>query len=231
MNPQLLKTLKEAQKIKLFEDIKTTKDLNLVVDVLHKLFNQTEQINETLKKPPAKLKVKLEGVDVIQIKGDKGDKGDVGPRGFEGSQGKQGEYVKGPKGDKGDRGEKGDTGPAGRDGESIIGEPGKDGRDGKDASLKDLTIDKVKGLRVELDKLKKTRSQPLLQLGGNVQRTPTILSATQTPNGVITAFTFAYKPVEVISDGISMIEGGGWTWSGTQATLTIPPQDKIYGRA
>ena len=218
--------LKEAQKIKLFEDIKNTKDLGLVVDVLHKLFNQTEQINETLKKPPAKLKVKLEGIDIIQIKGDKGDKGDVGPRGFDGKQGEQGKFVTGPKGDKGDRGDKGDTGPAGNDGRSIVGPPGKNG---KDASLKDLTIDKVMGLRKELDRLDKKRGETIL--GGSAQRAPVILSATQTPNGVITAFTFAYKPIEIVSDGISILPGGGWTWSGTTATLSIPPQSTIYGRA
>lgn len=89
-------------------------------------------------KMPKKLKVELEGVELLTIKGDKGDmgidgkvgntgpkgdKGDIGPEGKEGKEGKVGKQgktgkdgkqgIQGNKGKQGDQGEKGDQGEHG----------------------------------------------------------------------------------------------------------------------
>lgn len=67
----------------------------------------------------------------------------------------------------------------------------------------------------------------------------TPLSATETPNGAITVFTFAAasaQPSFIISDGIWMEATGqdgtvNWTWSVglKQSTMTIPPNSGIKG--
>ena len=67
----------------------------------------------------------------------------------------------------------------------------------------------------------------------------TTLTATETPNGVLTVFTFASataKPSYIISDNVWLkpISKAGtvnWTWLGTEATLTIPPLDDCWGVA
>ena len=49
-------------------------------------------------------------------------------------------------------------------------------------------------------------------------------------NGVNTSFTFAAKPTVIVSDGITLQENNGWTWSVNTATLTGPgPTFDIYG--
>lgn len=65
----------------------------------------------------------------------------------------------------------------------------------------------------------------------------TQLTATETPNGSRTAFTFAAasaQPTYLVVDNVWMkaIAKSGtvnWTWLGTVATLTIPPNDDIWG--
>lgn len=61
----------------------------------------------------------------------------------------------------------------------------------------------------------------------------TILTATGTIDDTNTTFTFVSKPVEIVINGSSYIENGGWTWSGLTATLDFPVGDggKIYGRS
>jgi len=62
------------------------------------------------------------------------------------------------------------------------------------------------------------------------------LSATETPNEVITEFTFASalaQPSYIVVDNVWMkaTTAAGtvnWTWSGTVATLTIPAVDDIW---
>lgn len=64
----------------------------------------------------------------------------------------------------------------------------------------------------------------------------TILSATETPNGTTTVFTYpsaTAKPSFIVSDNVWLrdVSKAGtvnWTWSGTQATLTIPSIDENY---
>ena len=59
-----------------------------------------------------------------------------------------------------------------------------------------------------------------------------ILPATGTVDDSNTSFTFTEKPTEIIINGSSYIENGGWTWSILTATLDFPVGSggKIYGR-
>lgn len=57
----------------------------------------------------------------------------------------------------------------------------------------------------------------------------TKLNATGTINGSNTAFTFTSKPTYIISDGAWYEENAGWTWSGSTATMSVPPQTSIWG--
>lgn len=57
----------------------------------------------------------------------------------------------------------------------------------------------------------------------------TEISATGAINGVNATFTFAQKPLYIVSDGATYKENKGWTWSGLTATMTIPPTYDIYG--
>lgn len=57
----------------------------------------------------------------------------------------------------------------------------------------------------------------------------TLLTATGTVNGSNTAFTFTTKPTYIVSDGAWYTENNGWTWSGSTATMSVPPQSVIWG--
>ena len=59
----------------------------------------------------------------------------------------------------------------------------------------------------------------------------TALPATGTVNSVNAEFTFSEKPDYIISDGVWYRENKGWTWNAglLKATMTIPPNDDIYG--
>ncbi len=59
----------------------------------------------------------------------------------------------------------------------------------------------------------------------------TELTATGTVNSVNKTFTFTQKPTYIVSDGVWYKENKGWTWGGSTATMTIPPNDDIYGVA
>ena len=61
----------------------------------------------------------------------------------------------------------------------------------------------------------------------------TILTATGTIDDSNTSFTFISKPTEIVINGSSYIENGGWTWAGLTATLDFPVGSggKIYGRS
>lgn len=50
-------------------------------------------------------------------------------------------------------------------------------------------------------------------------------------NGTNTQFVFSSKPTYIVSDHAWYKENVGWTWNtGTStATMTIPPNDDIYG--
>lgn len=59
------------------------------------------------------------------------------------------------------------------------------------------------------------------------------LLATGLVNGTNAAFTFTEQPTYIVSDGVFMKAGKGWSWnSGTlTATMDIPPSLDIYGIA
>ena len=57
----------------------------------------------------------------------------------------------------------------------------------------------------------------------------TLLPATGTINSINTTFTFTEQPDYIISDGAWYRVNKGWTWSGSTATMTIPPSDDLYG--
>lgn len=69
----------------------------------------------------------------------------------------------------------------------------------------------------------------------------TTLNSTETPNGVITVFTFpaaSAQPTFIVSDNAlnrATTKAGTvqWTWNGgaKQATMTIPPTDEIFAIA
>ena len=74
--------------------------------------------------------------------------------------------------------------------------------------------------------------------GSSSSASLTTLTATETPNGVLTVFTFSAattQPDFIVADGVQLraTSSSGtinWTWNGgtKQATLTIPPTDDIY---
>lgn len=101
-------------------------------DILYKKLEELKPKDyPEIPKFPEEVKVKLEGIEVITLKGDKGDKGDEGEKGDTGPQGLQGKTGKDSKvpGPKGDRGEPGKNGKDG-----IDGTDGTDGKNGKDGS-------------------------------------------------------------------------------------------------
>ena len=88
------------------------------------------------KKAPKPQLVKIDGVEILTIKGDKGDTGDIGPVGPQGSQGPTGPQGDvGPMGPQGIAGKEGPRGPKGEDGrDGLPGPVGPSGKDGKDGS-------------------------------------------------------------------------------------------------
>ena len=207
------------------------------------------------------LALHFEGVEFVIVEGKsgpKGEKGDRGARGEAGDPGERGEMglrgepgrdgARGPKGERGGIGPEGAPGKAGSPGvkgdkgdtgaQGLAGLPGRDGKDGRDGidgpSGKPGRDGKGVGLKEVMGEIDKQKAALGVQMPRPLGRASTlsIIYATETPNGVRTTFTFAQKPLEIVSDGISMIEGAGWwTWSGSVATLAVAPQDKIYGRA
>lgn len=59
----------------------------------------------------------------------------------------------------------------------------------------------------------------------------TTLTATGAVDGSNTSFDFTSKPTYIVSDHAWYQENTGWTWSGSTATMTIPPNDDIWGFA
>jgi hypothetical protein len=125
---------------------------------------------------------------------------------------------------------------------------------------KKLSISSIEGLRELLSSLQGRVSGAYLHGGGdtvkagtnitltrNADGTTTItaaggggfstLTATETPNGSRTAFTFAAavaQPTYLVVDNVWMkaVSKAGtvnWTWAGTTATLSVPAQDDIFG--
>ncbi len=101
-------------------------------------------------------------------------------------------------------------------------------------SLSNLTDVNVAGI-TSGQTIKWNGNQWVIAAGGGF----TTLAATETPNGILTVFTFSTataKPSFIISDNVLMrattsLGTVNWTWNaGTkQATMAIPPTDDILG--
>lgn len=85
-----------------------------------------------------------------------------------------------------------------------------------------LSIDAVRGLREELDTLKK-RPTYGAAIGHIQTLSERILNVAETPNGVITTFSFATKPTVIMVNGARYRENKGWTWTNSQAVLDFAP--------
>lgn len=64
----------------------------------------------------------------------------------------------------------------------------------------------------------------------------TTLTATGSRNGINTVFTFttSTQPSYIVSDGVwltALDDNGGtqWTWSGSTATMVVPPNSSLFG--
>ena len=166
-NTKILKSIEENSDMSLVQGGKMIEAVNELEPIMegvlvktNELITEQKKTNELLSKEeepkPEVQKVKLEGIEVITLKGDKGDKGDVGEQGIQGERGEQGEQgvqgekgEVGEKGDKGEKGEKGNMGPVGPQGDK--GEKGPDGKTGKQGSPDTPEQVKSKLLEVGLD--------------------------------------------------------------------------------
>lgn len=72
-----------------------------------------------------------------------------------------------------------------------------------------------------------TPSSPLVVVGGGGV-TPTSPTS-GTVNGTTVDFVFTTKPALIISDGATLRENFGWTWSGSTATLSVAPEFDLFG--
>lgn len=130
---------KIAKKVTQYQGSTGLAQLDETMETNEKLDEIKEAI-ENQPPPPEEIKVKLEGVEVITIKGDKGepgDQGEVGPEGPHGDQGVAGEQ--GPKGEQGFEGPMGLTGPQGEKGpQGERGERGEKGEQGSPDKAEDL---------------------------------------------------------------------------------------------
>lgn len=140
-----------------------------------------EHIDE--KEYPTEMKVTLEGISVVTLKGDKGDKGDRGDDGLDSTvQGPQG--IQGEKGDKGEAGIDGIDGKDGKDGrdgvdgidgkDGLDGADGKNGKNGKDGSpdTPDEVVEKINKSAVKIDTKQVKGLQEVISEVDKIGRTP-----------------------------------------------------------
>lgn len=184
-------------------------------------------------------------IDGVGTPGDKGADGEKGEKGDKGDKGDKGERgIMGPAGEDGEDGRDGRDGREGQDGKD--GKDGKDGADGKDGD---------KPTKEELEVIIRPLIPRPMMGGGGFIETPLVagtnVSVTKnafgawviastggvgsptsptsgTVNGVTTAFVFASRPTLLVSDGATLRENFGWTWSGSTATLTVAPEFDLF---
>lgn len=199
----------------------------------------------------------VSSVDIVKAKkfenpkGEPGEKGEPGPKGEPGENGKPGEKgepgesIIGASGKQGVPGEQGLTpghvwngtklkfenpdGTWGRevDLQGVAGANGGQAKGGGASHFKYLrdVPSSYSGQAGKIVRVKSTEN-------GLEYFTPGIGSLsnpTGTINSINTAFVFASQPTFIVSDGVWYRVNKGWTWSGTTATMTIPPNDDIYG--
>lgn len=180
---------------------------------------------------PEKLKVQIEGAEVITIKGPKGDKGDRGDRGPDGPQGREGSQ--GKSGKDGRDGKDGGQGPRGERGEK--GDKGEPGKDGKEGRIDEEKIIKEVTLRIPIPHVP---ISPFAHTGGGAPRLTVRdqgavkardvgvldfvgsgVTVSSQGNGVVVA-TISSSPVLSIS---FLIDGGGSAiTTGVKGDLEIP---------
>lgn len=95
-----------------------------------------------------------------------------------------------------------------------------------------VDMDVIRGLKATLTAIHNSAQGSSRYFGGGGSTAAggfTLLPATGTVNGVNADFTFTEKPDYIVSDGAWYVENTGWTWSGLTATMSVPPNDGIYG--
>lgn len=206
------------------------------------VFDEIQEVNQSLKalvdketpesKPLEKLKVEIEGVEVLTLKGDKGDVGEKGDAGEKGEMGLQGERgadstVPGPRGDRGEMGEAG-----------LDGEKGTDGINGKDGSpdTGEQIIDKineaeglikrekVEGLDDEFKKVAQSISN--IPRGGGGRASHSTKFYKLTPDGTTKVFTVPKSVTSIVlmSDSPNVLFEGaanGFTINATRTSITL----------
>ncbi len=56
------------------------------------------------------------------------------------------------------------------------------------------------------------------------------LTPVETPNGIITVFTVASQPTDVVADGVQLFDGAGYTYAALQITFVNPPAQFVRYR-
>ena len=150
------------------------------------------------------------------------------------------------RGKKGDKGES-IVGPPGPPGESIRGPQGPQGEKGLDGMLLEpgeirdkletlignerLKITAIDGWEEEVSKIVKAITPQKAPIFGRAyQAAFTEFPATESPDGNRLVFTIPKgRPDYIVTDGVWRKQNAGWTWSGNQATFSIPPSYEVYG--
>ncbi len=175
--------------------------------------------------------------EIGTIQGERGEDGIDGRDGSDGKDGKDG--INGIDGKNGRDGIDGSSGKDGLNGKDGVATNGKDAPEIDIEELMETLIEKIKKER-RLD-ISHIRNSEQFMFGGTKYRISelmhgagagggvTELTATGLVDGINTQFTFTQKPTYVIADGAWYKENIGWTWAGSTATLTVPPNDSIFG--
>lgn len=185
----------------------------------------------------------------------------VGPQGEQGKAGKDGRNGRdGRNGIDGNNGNNGQEGKAGKDGRNGSTDSAEDIVTKLESLKKDarLSIKAIKGLdkfladfgnSVKNGVSERSRDRIIggtnLTAGTNITISPsgvisstggsgtgfTLLTPTGTVDGSNANFVFTSKPTYIISDGAWYRENKGWTYSGSTATMAVPPSTDIWGFA
>lgn len=242
-----IQLLKEASRIKLFEDIKATKDFGLLVDILKStldaLNKQKEEVVVKTDDIEAKLEAKIKNIELKKgdrgEQGPKGDSGDtvVGPIGPVGPRGPQGETIRGERGVDGKDGKDGKDGANGKDGkegsrdtgDEIVDKINAIPLDTDDAEDHKIEIEHIKGLRKLLSKLS---TQTTVTGGGTKGKTKSYDLSGQL-NGVLKTFTLPafWNVISVVSSSFPsafrpVID---YTVDGSAMTITFTSEIEVSG--
>ena len=94
-------------------------------------------------------------------------------------------------------------------------------------------LEKIEELQEIIDELKERKTTQERVFVGSTRGDLQILSPSETPDGIITAFTFNKKPTMLVVNGGSYRINKGWSWSATnkQATIDFAPLEgsDVYG--